>query len=180
MATAVLCLAVGLLSFVGLTVTSLRFPVNPASPRAAACLRTIGLASPAPAADAEPQTAETAADLHQKQKNDLRPCKPSEAMVKIRWFVELPIACGALLKARSWRFGLSFLFLQKSQRVDSEEIERRITLLLSGGKQRVKMLSILSVGQTFEQRWVTLNERPRERMISRSTPISMFSCSGNA
>ena len=34
---------------------------------------------------------------------------------KIRWFVELPIACGALLKARSWRFGLSFLFLQKSQ-----------------------------------------------------------------
>ena len=132
MATAVLCLAVGLLSFVGVTVTSLRFPVNPASSRAAALVRTIGLASPAPAAYAEPQTAEAAADLHQKQKNGLRPCKPSEAMVKIRQLMELPIACGALLKARSWRFGLSFLFLQKSQWVDWEEMGRRITLLLSG------------------------------------------------
>ena len=109
MAAAVLCLAVGLLSFVGLTVASLRFTVNPASSQVAACLRTIGLAPKAAAADAEPQTAEAAADLHQKQKNDLRPCKPSEAMVKIRWFVELPIACGALLKARSYRFGLSFI-----------------------------------------------------------------------
>jgi hypothetical protein len=114
-ATAIFCLAVGLLSFVGLPVTSLRFPVNPASSQAPALVRTIRLASPAPAAYAEPQTAEAAADLHQKQKNGLRPCKPSEAMVKIRQLVELPIACGALLKARSWRFGLSFLFLQKSQ-----------------------------------------------------------------
>jgi hypothetical protein len=69
---------------VGLPVTSLRFPVNPASSQVAACVRTIGLASKAPPAYAEPQTAEAAANLHQKQKNGLRPCKPSEAMVKIR------------------------------------------------------------------------------------------------
>jgi hypothetical protein len=115
-ATAIFCLAVGLLSFVGLTVTSLRFPVNPVFSQVAALVRTIDLASKAPAAYAEPQTAEAAADLHQKQKNGLRPCKPSEAMVKIRQLVELPIACGALLKARSYRFGLSFYSFKKANR----------------------------------------------------------------
>ena len=84
MATAVLCLAVSLFPFEGPPVASLRFPVNPASSQVAAGVRTIGLASKAPATYAEPQTAEAAADLHQKQKNGLRPCKPSEAMVKIR------------------------------------------------------------------------------------------------
>ena len=68
MATAVLCLAVSLLSFVGLPVASLRVTVNPASSQVAAYVRTIGLASKAPPAYAEPQTAEAAASLHQKQK----------------------------------------------------------------------------------------------------------------
>jgi hypothetical protein len=67
-ATAVFCLAVSLLPLVGLPVTSLRFPVNPVSSQVAACVTTIGLASKAPPAYAEPQTAEAAANLHQKQK----------------------------------------------------------------------------------------------------------------
>src|SRR5208283_916462 len=113
--TAVFCLAVGLLSFVGVTVASLRFTVNPASSQVAAGVRTIGLASKAPAAYAEPQTAEAAAHLHQKQKNGLRPCKPSEAMVKIRCLWSFRSLAELSSRPEVGASGLPFYSFKKSQ-----------------------------------------------------------------
>jgi hypothetical protein len=94
-ATAIFCLAVGLLSFVGLPVTSLRFPVNPVFSQVAACVRTIGLASKAPAAYAEHQTAEAAADLHQKQK------KWPPTLQTVRSHGKNEVICGASDRLRS-------------------------------------------------------------------------------
>jgi len=115
-ATAVFCQAMCLPSFDGLPVAPLRLPVNPASSQKVACVTTIGLTPEAPAAHAEPQPTPTAVHLHQKQKMASDLAHQPEAMVHIGWFVELLAVCGALLKARSWRFGLSFLFLQKANR----------------------------------------------------------------
>lgn len=66
-AVAVLREAMGLLPLPGLTVPSLGFPVNRESPLAAALLRTVGLAPPAPAAHEEPHAAEAAVDLDEKR-----------------------------------------------------------------------------------------------------------------
>lgn len=81
-AMAVLRLAMGLLSLLGLAVPSLRFPVNPEHPLASAFFGTIDLATPAPAAHEEPRSAEAAVDLDEKQ-SGLQPCTQSEAVVNI-------------------------------------------------------------------------------------------------
>ena len=81
-AMAVLGEAMGLLPLLGLPVPSLRFPVNPESPLASAFIRTIGLASKAPAAHEEPRCAEVTPNLDEKQ-SGLQPCTQSEAVVNI-------------------------------------------------------------------------------------------------
>ena len=79
---AVLRLTMGLLPLPGLPVPSLGFPVNPESPQAAAPVRTIGLAPPAPPAHEEPHAAPSAMNLDQEQ-SGLQPCKQSEAVIEI-------------------------------------------------------------------------------------------------
>jgi hypothetical protein len=66
-AAAVLGEAVGLLPLQGLTVPSLRFPVNPELPLVAAFTRTVGLAPEAPPAHEERRGAEVAVNLDEKQ-----------------------------------------------------------------------------------------------------------------
>jgi hypothetical protein len=54
-------------------------------------------------------------------------------MIKIIQLFELPIVCGALLKARSCLFGLSFLYpFKKANMQIAKKMSRRIALLLSG------------------------------------------------
>jgi hypothetical protein len=72
-------------------------------------------------------------------------------MIKIIQLFELPIVCGALLKARSCLFGLSFFYpFKKSQYADCEKDEQKDSpsslWMASGGS---KTLSTLSVGQFF-------------------------------
>src|SRR5208283_842467 len=79
---AVLRLTMGLLPLPGLPVPSLGFPVNPEPPQAAALIRTVSLASPAPLAYEETHAAPAATNLDQKQ-SGLQRCKPSEAVIEI-------------------------------------------------------------------------------------------------
>ena len=102
--------AMGLLSLAGLPVASLCFPVNAKSPLAAALLRTVGLAPPAPAADEEPPAAEAAVNLDKKQ-NGLQPCKQSEAMIEIRRVWGFRSFSELFFKARSCYFGLFLFFI---------------------------------------------------------------------
>lgn len=98
MAMAVFREAMGLLSLAGLPVASLRFPVNAKLPLAAALLRTVCLAPPAPAADKEPHAAEAAMNLDKKQRG-LQPCIQSEAVVERMNCLGLPIVSGALFQS---------------------------------------------------------------------------------
>ena len=102
--------AMGLLSLAGLPVPSLGFPVNAKSPLAAALLRTVGLAPPAPAADKEPPAAEATMNLDKKQ-GGLQPCKQSEAVIEIRRVWGFRSFSELFFKARSCYFGLFLFFI---------------------------------------------------------------------
>jgi hypothetical protein len=63
---------------------------------------------------------------HAKTKKAPDPCKPSEAMVKIINFVELPIVCGALLQSpKLHSSGFPFFIPSKSLYIHCESNEKK-------------------------------------------------------
>jgi len=87
---------------------------------------------------------------HAKTKKAPDPCKPSEAMVKIINFVELPIVCGAHLQSpKLHSSGFPFLSLQKPNTSIVKGMKRKISPSFSEGQGWVKFLSTFSVGLFF-------------------------------
>jgi len=86
-----------------------------------------------------------------KTKKGLRPCKQSEAMVKIVNFVELPVVCGALLESPKLLLrAFPFWSIQKLNRIIIKGMKRKISpSSLQRARGGSKTLSILSVGQFF-------------------------------
>jgi hypothetical protein len=80
-----------------------------------AFLTTIPLPPPASPTHVEPFATPPATHLNQKQnKMASDPCKQSEAMIKIKYLVELPTVCGALPEGpKVHSSGFPFLPLQK-------------------------------------------------------------------
>ena len=137
--------AMGLLSLAGLPVASLRFPVNAKLPLAAALLRTVCLAPPAPAADKEPHAAEAAMNLDKKQRG-LQPCIQSEAVVERMNCLGLPIVSGALFQSPKLPLR-AFFFIPSNIRKNRQKKDPSWGRARCGSKRR----AVLSVDQSREQ-----------------------------
>jgi hypothetical protein len=117
-----------------------------------AFLTTIPLPPPASPTHVEPFATPAATHLNQKQnKMASDPCKQSEAMIKIKYLVELPTVCGALPELKARRCTLrAFLFypFKKGIIIIVKGIKRKISPpYLRKAKGGSNIPSSLSVGQ---------------------------------